>query len=696
MIMRKYLSSSPRLLLTFLPLLIALIMPASSFAQSGTEPENPVVLSDAQDRYRLGTHLEILKDDSAELTIEDVTSSAYQDRFTPSPSANPNFGFQTAAYWVRLKIINRAEQNDQWVLENDFINMHYIDVYLPASNGQGYELRQAGALRPFDVRDIPFRRHAFSLEIPPGGDQTIYMRFQSQSSMTLSLNLWSRAAYTRFMLLDQLQLGLIYGAMLIMAIYNIPLFVMTGERAYAYLVLFILSERTSSFLYRGLAAQYLDVNSPRIITIGILVFLGLQLFFILRFAAALLRTAERAPRLHRASYLPGGVLLLTIVAAPFGDYQLLGQIQLFTGALIFIAIFVYALMQAFRGSRAARFLLFSSIPFLLSGIAFIITRLGLVPSTLFGEEFTNYGMVWMVGVWSFALADQLNWLKAEAQRTSLQLSESESRLAQLIDALPIGVAVFGTDLKPRLINKETQKLLSNPSEGVQPDMNMERDLEETKDYFSFQVAGTDRPYPLDELPMIKAIQDKQRATADDIELHVGSRRIVLESWAMPLLDMNAEVTGSIVAFLDISDRLEKEELLRESEERFRATFEQAAVGIAHVAPDGRFLRVNNKMCQIVGYSNNDFIGLTFQEITHPEDLQADIEAAEKLLSGEIEIYSTEKRYLHKSGYTVWVSLTASLLRHPSGEPNYFISVIDDITLRKLVEGQVQFQASLLE
>lgn len=141
--------------------------------------------------------------------------------------------------------------------------------------------------------------------------------------------------------------------------------------------------------------------------------------------------------------------------------------------------------------------------------------------------------------------------------------------------------------------------------------------------------------------------------------------------------------------LDITDRKRAEEALAASESRFRATFEQAAVGMAHVATDGRWLVVNQKLCDIVGYTCEELLGLTFQDITHPDDLDANLDYVRRLLSGEIDTYTIEKRYLKKDGAVVWAELTGSLVRHPSGEPDYFISVVEDITRRKRLEESLR-------
>jgi PAS domain S-box-containing protein len=145
----------------------------------------------------------------------------------------------------------------------------------------------------------------------------------------------------------------------------------------------------------------------------------------------------------------------------------------------------------------------------------------------------------------------------------------------------------------------------------------------------------------------------------------------------------------VAVFDNITERKRAEETLRENEERFRATFEQAAVGIAHVAPDGRWLRVNQRLCDIVGYSREELTRLTFQDITHPDDLDADLQYVRQMLADEIASYSMEKRYVRKNGRHVWINLTVALLRDATGQPKYFISVVEDITARKLAEAAAQ-------
>jgi PAS domain S-box-containing protein len=152
--------------------------------------------------------------------------------------------------------------------------------------------------------------------------------------------------------------------------------------------------------------------------------------------------------------------------------------------------------------------------------------------------------------------------------------------------------------------------------------------------------------------------------------------------------------------LDVQEILQRsaafEQALRESEQLYRSTFELAAIGVAHVLPDGRWLRVNRKLCEIVGYSEAELLQITFQEITHPEDLAADLAETKKLLRGEQDMFSMEKRYIRKDGSIVWVNLTVSVARDTEGKVKHFISVIEDIHERREADEARARLAAIVE
>jgi two-component system, cell cycle sensor histidine kinase and response regulator CckA len=129
--------------------------------------------------------------------------------------------------------------------------------------------------------------------------------------------------------------------------------------------------------------------------------------------------------------------------------------------------------------------------------------------------------------------------------------------------------------------------------------------------------------------------------------------------------------------------------LTENEDRLRAVFEHAGVGLAYLTPDGRFLQVNRRLADILGYTPDELLTKTFQEITHPAHLTADLTQLRHLAAGSGGSYTTEKRYLHKDGTAVWVGLTSSAVRAPGGEISYFVSAFNEISDRRRTEEQLR-------
>lgn len=166
--------------------------------------------------------------------------------------------------------------------------------------------------------------------------------------------------------------------------------------------------------------------------------------------------------------------------------------------------------------------------------------------------------------------------------------------------------------------------------------------------------------------------------ADGSYAHVQDRaRIVRDGGGTPI-----RMIGSM---RDVTDRVRYEEELRRSEELFRTTFEAAAAGMAHLSPDGRWLKINDKLCEISGYAREELLGTTHLELTPSEDLAAGQERVRRLLAGRSGPYALERRFVRKDGRRVWVNLSVSLVRKRSGEPDRLVCVAEDITARKLRE-----------
>ena len=166
-----------------------------------------------------------------------------------------------------------------------------------------------------------------------------------------------------------------------------------------------------------------------------------------------------------------------------------------------------------------------------------------------------------------------------------------------------------------------------------------------------------------------------------------TERPIADSGA-PIRNANGVTTGVVLVFRDQTEERAAQAALAAREAQFRATFEQAAVGIAHVGLDGAWLRVNRRLCDIVGYTSEELLQKTFQDITHPDDLDADMSYVRQVVAGEIQTYSTEKRYIRKDRSPVWINLTVGSVRDDSGALKYFVSVVEDISARKRAQEEL--------
>lgn len=156
-----------------------------------------------------------------------------------------------------------------------------------------------------------------------------------------------------------------------------------------------------------------------------------------------------------------------------------------------------------------------------------------------------------------------------------------------------------------------------------------------------------------------------------------------------LRDDAGNLTGFLGIGKDMTEQQKTERSLRESEARFSGAFQHAAIGMALVSPDGHWLKVNASICEIVGYTEAELLALTFQDITHPEDLELDLNYVKQMLAGEINNYHMEKRYIHKQGHEVWILLSVSLVRSDDGQPLHFVAQIQDISQRKQAAAAFQ-------
>jgi PAS domain S-box-containing protein len=190
----------------------------------------------------------------------------------------------------------------------------------------------------------------------------------------------------------------------------------------------------------------------------------------------------------------------------------------------------------------------------------------------------------------------------------------------------------------------------------------------------------DRPALARELRALRSGDDETRHVYR--LRHRGGHYLWLESTnTIVSEERTGEAVEVVTSRRDVTHRVAVEALVRESEQRFRLAFENAPIGMSLVAPDGRWLRVNNALCEIVGYSRDELLQMSFTDITHPEDVDVDLELMRQMFAGERRWYEAHKRYLRSDGAVVYVQLSVSLARDEQDEPIYFITQVQDVTAR---------------
>jgi PAS domain S-box-containing protein len=274
----------------------------------------------------------------------------------------------------------------------------------------------------------------------------------------------------------------------------------------------------------------------------------------------------------------------------------------------------------------------------------------------------------------------------ERQHIEDALRQSESLLRKIFDILPVGLWLADKHGKLLSANAAGARIW-----GAEPYVGQ-------REYGVFRARRLPSGEEIapDDWALAHTVNEGVTVLDEMLEIDAfdGTKKTIL-NYTAPVLDEQGKVEAAVVVNLDVSELRRTEDELRESEARFRTIFEHTAVGIALTTPEGRFMRLNRRFCEITGYNEEDLLLRTFHEITHPLDLEVDRVQRQRMLDGEIQVYTTEKRYIHASGGFVWANLNVSLLRDAEGAPRYFISVAEDITERKRAEAHAaQLMADL--
>ncbi|MHC4717315.1 MAG: PAS domain-containing hybrid sensor histidine kinase/response regulator, partial [Planctomycetota bacterium] len=281
----------------------------------------------------------------------------------------------------------------------------------------------------------------------------------------------------------------------------------------------------------------------------------------------------------------------------------------------------------------------------------------------------------MVAMW-LGIGGIIRGRVRERDKAERMLRDGLAFYTSLTESMNQGIFVLDRDFHYRLWNAAMERMFQVPRDrligtGVQP----------------WDVFAHVREQGLE--AALRRAMSGQVAERDGIccTLADGSELYTAQTY-MPLRSNGGPPSGVLAIVRDVTEARRAAAALRDSERLFRTTFEQAAVGMAHIAPDGRFLKVNQRLCEMLGYSRQELLDKRVEDIAPPDRAEKDLAQTRRLLAGEIDTYSIETRCTRADGSDIWVLATVSVLRDENGAPLYFVDIVQDLSDRRRAEQEI--------
>jgi signal transduction histidine kinase/CheY-like chemotaxis protein/HPt (histidine-containing phosphotransfer) domain-containing protein len=404
-------------LLACLPLELTQAKPAS----------NTLVATEDVHHAILGPYLEILQDPTGLLEIEAVSGRDLDTAFLPSDRAEPGFGFTDSAYWARFSVSNPVNEPLEWYLEIGYPLIDHIDLF--TADGNGFNRRSYGDMQPFNERSPLYRNVVIPLTEPGLSQRSYYVRFATSSSMNLALAFWRPGAFIEAVVTEQIVLGVYYGALMIMVIYNLLQFVVQRDRSYLYYSLFFTTWGLAQLAINGLAFQYLWPNAIWWANINIPFFMFAALFSFNLWGLSNLTSAGRLPYFDLFFIYSQPVNAIGMVFSLLAPYALSIRAGTIFAAITAVAWLIAAALRSKRGQRAAKFFLAALGLYFIGVVLFTLKTLGLLPSNFVTNYSIQFGAFAALVLFSFATSDRtLQALQLSGKRLEQEVRDRTAEL----------------------------------------------------------------------------------------------------------------------------------------------------------------------------------------------------------------------------------------------------------------------------
>ncbi len=400
----------------------------------------------AQQSYSPGGYVEYIEDESGQLDIASIRTQP-ENAWKNSSKPGLNFGFSSSAYWFRIHLETSAPQS--WLLEIGHPLLDEITLYLFA----GEELLQkvqTGDTKPFIKRPLKFREFVFPLRLPPTGEATIYLRVQSSGSVQVPMRLWQEAAFHEQDEIETGAIGIYFGIILAMILYNLFLYLRVYEAAYIYYVLYVAMFGFVIAILTGWGYKYLWPEAVAFQQYGLAIFIILGGIFVCRFIHYFLDLPNQAPRI--GYLLTGAVLTLLFLLSllPFFSYHAVIQPALIMVMIISLIALYTGMMLWQRGGVIARYFTIAWSTFLIAVLLAVLEKFAFLPTTYWAEIFLPAGMVLELILLSLALGERIHsdkQYRIQAQQEIIQLQmKNQEELEQKVQMRTLELEEANTKL----------------------------------------------------------------------------------------------------------------------------------------------------------------------------------------------------------------------------------------------------------
>ncbi len=385
-------------------------------------------------------HIDLLEDPEGALSLEQVTHA----RFAPGSLAAANVGFTSSVWWARVTFRNPGSREREIFVRQTYPLIDYLDVYEQTGAGE-WRIHKTGDRREFAARDIAHRDFVFPIHVPAQAERVVYLRYQSQGPIDISLSLFSSMELLESLSREQLAYGIYYGCVIMLLVWSSLVFIAVRDQAFLAYFAYVGTFGLYMLIHNGLAYQYLWPESPRWGNTSLVALINIALFAGLQFSRMILRAKEVTPRLDLAARGLQAIAASLLLAAPFVPYSTI--IAPIAGLVLIGVIFMLVMGGAAMvlGSRPARFYVIAWSSFLCGSVIFLLKTFGVLPHTFFTQNGWQIGSLLEMILLSMTLSTRMNELQHQSRTDPLTLLGNRRMFD---DKLPQEFAIARQEQKP--------------------------------------------------------------------------------------------------------------------------------------------------------------------------------------------------------------------------------------------------------